>query len=432
MAFFSSILPGEWGSQGDPYGDMLAPQDRQQALKAGLGQFGAALLSQGYTRAPQGPLQGIGEGLQGFQQARDRALRQSMEQKLLKRQIGREDVRDARDNERFGMEKENFGMAKDRFGRDARRDDANFAEQDRVRQAQSKLSAVLARKAAAGVRNPSADPEVVAALAEVDNAKAFGALQQEQPLPPDVERQRTRMATAGQVLSPEAEAQRIRMTEAQQRPRLLTPEEEAQRIRMTEAQQRPRLLTPEEEAQKIRMATASAETKAPTEVQSKAGMYLSRMESAEKLLENMEKQGANGRGTNATIADATGSIPLLAGPANLIRNSNNQQVRQAQLDWAGAKLRFESGATITPAEIEQEAERFFPKAGDSPEVIRQKADARRLSAQAMRQMAGRAAGPQQPAAEEKPVLAKPPGNVEMSKTIGNKTYVKIGGQWYEQ
>ena len=411
MAFFSSILPGEWGSQGDPYGDMLAPQDRQQALKAGLGQFGAALLSQGYTRAPQGPLQGIGEGLQGFQQARDRALRQSMEQKLLKRQIGREDVRDARDNERFGMEKENFGMAKDRFGRDARRDDANFAEQDRVRQAQSKLSAVLARKAAAGVRNPSADPEVVAALAEVDNAKAFGALQQEQPLPPDVERQRTRMATAGQVLSPEAEAQRIRMTEAQQRPRLLTPEEEAQ---------------------KIRMATASAETKAPTEVQSKAGMYLSRMESAEKLLENMEKQGANGRGTNATIADATGSIPLLAGPANLIRNSNNQQVRQAQLDWAGAKLRFESGATITPAEIEQEAERFFPKAGDSPEVIRQKADARRLSAQAMRQMAGRAAGPQQPAAEEKPVLAKPPGNVEMSKTIGNKTYVKIGGQWYEQ
>ena len=411
MAFFSSILPGEWGSQGDPYGDMLDQDARRQALKAGISGFGDAVLSQGYSRAPRSPFQGIGEGMQGFQQARDRALRQSMEQKLLKRQIGREDVRDARDNERFGMEKENFGMAKDRFGRDARRDDANFAEQDRVRQAQSKLSAVLARKAAAGVRNPSADPEVVAALAEVDNAKAFGALQQEQPLPPDVERQRTRMATAGQVLSPEAEAQRIRMTEAQQRPRLLTPEEEAQ---------------------KIRMATASAETKAPTEVQSKAGMYLSRMESAEKLLENMEKQGANGRGTNATIADATGSIPLLAGPANLIRNSNNQQVRQAQLDWAGAKLRFESGATITPAEIEQEAERFFPKAGDSPEVIRQKADARRLSAQAMRQMAGRAAGPQQPAAEEKPVLAKPPGNVEMSKTIGNKTYVKIGGQWYEQ
>jgi len=411
MAFFSSILPGEWGSQGDPYGDMLDQDARRQALKAGISGFGDAVLSQGYSRAPRSPFQGIGEGMQGFQQARDRALRQSMEQKLLKRQIGREDVRDARDNERFGMEKENFGMAKDRFGRDARRDDANFAEQDRVRQAQSKLSAVLARKAAAGVRNPSADPEVVAALAEVDNAKAFGALQQEQPLPPDVERQRTRMATAGQVLSPEAEAQRIRMTEAQQRPRLLTPEEEAQ---------------------KIRMATASAETKAPTEVQSKAGMYLSRMESAEKLLENMEKQGANGRGTNATIADAMGSIPLLAGPANLIRNSNNQQVRQAQLDWAGAKLRFESGATITPAEIEQEAERFFPKAGDSPEVIRQKADARRLSAQAMRQMAGRAAGPQQPAAEEKPVLAKPPGNVEMSKTIGNKTYVKIGGQWYEQ
>lgn len=411
MAFFSSILPGEWGSQGDPYGDMLDQDARRQALKAGISGFGDAVLSQGYSRAPRSPFQGIGEGMQGFQQARDRALRQSMEQKLLKRQIGREDVRDARDNERFGMEKENFGMAKDRFGRDARRDDANFAEQDRVRQAQSKLSAVLARKAAAGVRNPSADPEVVAALAEVDSAKAFGALQQEQPLPADVERQRVRMSTAGQVLSPEAEAQRIRMTEAQQRPRLLTPEEEAQ---------------------KIRMATASAETKAPTEVQSKAGMYLSRMESAEKLLENMEKQGANGRGTNATIADAMGSIPLLAGPANLIRNSNNQQVRQAQLDWAGAKLRFESGATITPAEIEQEAERFFPKAGDSPEVIRQKADARRLSAQAMRQMAGRAAGPQQPAAEEKPVLAKPPGNVEMSKTIGNKTYVKIGGQWYEQ
>lgn len=201
MSFFSNIVQGEWG---DPYGGMLDEQDRRNALKSALPAFGAALLSQGYTRAPQSPFQGIGEGIASFQQARDRALQQSLQSKILNRQWGREDARDARDTERFGMEKDAFKTSQDKAARDAKRDNTNFADQDRVRQAQARLSAILAKKVHEGVANPAADPEVIAALAELNPTSAI-TLTSKEPTKPITVGQHDRLVdprTAKVILGP--------------------------------------------------------------------------------------------------------------------------------------------------------------------------------------------------------------------------------------
>ena len=48
-----------------------------------------------------------------------------------------------------------------------------------------------------------------------------------------------------------------------------------------------------------------------------------------------------------------------------------------------AKLRRESGAVIAREEAASEVRTYFPMPGDSPEVIRQKADARRAVSDVM-------------------------------------------------
>jgi hypothetical protein len=62
--------------------------------------------------------------------------------------------------------------------------------------------------------------------------------------------------------------------------------------------------------------------------------------------------------------------------------------RQAQEDWVRAKLRKESGAVIADEEMEREIATYFPKPGDTPQVIKQKAKARETAIQGMKKAAG--------------------------------------------
>lgn len=76
---------------------------------------------------------------------------------------------------------------------------------------------------------------------------------------------------------------------------------------------------------------------------------------------------------------------------NIIDSRQRQKYRQFQENWVRANLRAESGAAIGKDEMEKEIQTYFPKIGDSQEVIAQKAEARRVTAEAMRRRAGRAA-----------------------------------------
>lgn len=64
------------------------------------------------------------------------------------------------------------------------------------------------------------------------------------------------------------------------------------------------------------------------------------------------------------------------GAANPMRSSEYQKYRQAAMQWVRAKLRKESGATISDSEFEGDFRTYFPQYGDGPDVIAQKKAAR--------------------------------------------------------
>lgn len=123
------------------------------------------------------------------------------------------------------------------------------------------------------------------------------------------------------------------------------------------------------------------------EGQAKALLFGSRMAIADelmnelaaknKLFPNIIKQGAEG-------------IPLVGGAAGWAANFGateaEQQVEQAQRDFINAVLRRESGASIAPSEFASAAKQYFPQPGDEkhPEVLRQKAAARRTAIEGMK------------------------------------------------
>ena len=114
----------------------------------------------------------------------------------------------------------------------------------------------------------------------------------------------------------------------------------------------------------------------------KAAGYADRMGKASVLL---DKFAANGK--PGLVEAATAGNPMTA---NLSRNTERQQYHQAAEDWVRAKLRQESGAVIADEEMAREIRTYFPQIGDKPEVIKQKAGARKVAEQAMITAAGRA------------------------------------------
>lgn len=67
-----------------------------------------------------------------------------------------------------------------------------------------------------------------------------------------------------------------------------------------------------------------------------------------------------------------------------------QQLEQAKRAFINAQLRRESGAVIGPSEFENANQQYLPQPGDSPEVIAQKRENRRVAIEGMKKSAGRA------------------------------------------
>lgn len=121
-----------------------------------------------------------------------------------------------------------------------------------------------------------------------------------------------------------------------------------------------------------------------TEVQGKAYGFANRMAAAEKILSDpstIESPSA--------IEGIAGSIPFVGGyAANVARPAARQRQVQAEDNWISANLRLESGAVIGKEEMELERRKYFPQIGDSPEVIAQKSEARRVAQQSVAKQAG--------------------------------------------
>jgi hypothetical protein len=129
---------------------------------------------------------------------------------------------------------------------------------------------------------------------------------------------------------------------------------------------------------------AKANDKPTTEGERVAGGYLLRMQRADELVNQFEKEGRPSYAVEAAakVGGATGR--------RMVTGEVSQKYRQAQEDWVRAKLRKESGAVIAADEMDREIETYFPQPGEGEGVAKQKAAARKTAEEAMTLSAGRA------------------------------------------
>lgn len=114
--------------------------------------------------------------------------------------------------------------------------------------------------------------------------------------------------------------------------------------------------------------------------------FATRMESADKMLADLEGQKIGPSGWSETA----GRLPVIG---NALIGEGQQRYRQIEGDWIRAKLRKESGAAIPDSEMEDEGKVYFKRPGDVDAVVAQKAIRRQLATALMKKVAGRAYDP---------------------------------------
>jgi len=131
-----------------------------------------------------------------------------------------------------------------------------------------------------------------------------------------------------------------------------------------------------------------------TESQGNATAYGMRMVDSNRIVNDLAKKGVN----TPAVATGLSNVPVIGGAlgsaVNMLPSSlggqspEEQSLLQAKRNFITAVLRKESGAAISPGEFKTEEQKYFPQLGDSPQVIKQKADARELAIKAMKIQAG--------------------------------------------
>lgn len=106
--------------------------------------------------------------------------------------------------------------------------------------------------------------------------------------------------------------------------------------------------------------------------QSKALLFGTRMQEANKVLAQLQGEG--------TTTSVPGSRMAGIGPViNAFSPENKQMLDQGKRDFMTALLRRESGAAISNGEFDTADKQYFPQPGDSDKVIAQKARNRELA-----------------------------------------------------
>ena len=108
--------------------------------------------------------------------------------------------------------------------------------------------------------------------------------------------------------------------------------------------------------------------------QSKALLFGTRMQQADKILGQLATEGM-------TSSVPGSRAPLIGSMVTAMSPANSQMLDQAKRDFMTAVLRRESGASISSGEYDNADNQYFPQIGDSKEVIAQKAKNRQLAIQ---------------------------------------------------
>lgn len=113
-----------------------------------------------------------------------------------------------------------------------------------------------------------------------------------------------------------------------------------------------------------------------TEVQAKAEIFGNKMELANKSI-------SDNVGTSLAGKIASG-LPL----GNYAQSADYQKYKAASSNFITALLRQESGAAISKTEFDRYEREYMPQPGDGPEVLANKAEARRVAIEGMKKGAG--------------------------------------------
>lgn len=148
-------------------------------------------------------------------------------------------------------------------------------------------------------------------------------------------------------------------------------------------------------------AQEAAENKLVPEGVADSRAFLLRMETTGQIINSFEDDPEFNPAN--WVAKAGQKVPLIA---PWLTSEKRKKYDQAAQNWIRANLRKESGAVIGDQEMQDEYETYFPTAGNGPEVVQQKRQARALAEQAMRV---RAQLRQQAGIEDPP---PPPGAIE--------------------
>ena len=144
-----------------------------------------------------------------------------------------------------------------------------------------------------------------------------------------------------------------------------------------------------EQAISGKMAPAvSAEAKPLNEGQANATAFGLRMKEADSILEDLAKKGVLKGAVVEGVPFVGGALGQALPSALGGTSAAQQQVNQAKSNFITAVLRKESGAVISDSEFDREDKKYFPQINDNPEVIKQKAKARKLAIQAIEVQAG--------------------------------------------
>lgn len=121
--------------------------------------------------------------------------------------------------------------------------------------------------------------------------------------------------------------------------------------------------------------------KAPNKEQFDAAMYGRRIESSEKVLDDLAAANYD------RTSKREGLKTLLP---DMWQGENLKKSKQAERNFINALLRRESGAAISSAEFESGELQYFPRVGDTPAVLAQKKQNRLQALQGMKAASGNA------------------------------------------
>ena len=125
--------------------------------------------------------------------------------------------------------------------------------------------------------------------------------------------------------------------------------------------------------------------KEPKSSQYAAAGYAKRAQQAEETFDQLGKEGYDPSSFGSAI-QRFGLMP------EAFKNENTKRQEQAERNFVNAILRPESGAAISESEFANARNQYFPKIGDTPEVIKQKAENRRLKIAGLSAEGGAAMG----------------------------------------